>query len=255
MNIVSLAAKRCAALLLVSALCALPTLHASMAHAQERVNNTPLSVVFEPKEQAVIAAEAPGRVIMVSKEMGEPFAKGDVLVKLDAQQYEANLSRAKASAGATSEALSVTRKLRGYQSASKLDEVNARKEAAAASADLRLAQHEMDATTIEAPFNGFVQRTLVREFEYVEKGQPVVEVVDDSIIRVNILMPASAWKDVRTGQSMTVAVTETGETVPCTITHVSQVLDPGSNTFEVFGEVDNSNKAIRSGMTGTVITN
>ena len=112
----------------------------------------------------------------------------------------------------------------------------------------------LKATKIVAPFTGFVQRVVAREHQFVDKGEPVIELVDDTVIRVRILMPANAYKSMQIGQEFTVAVTETGDTVTGRITNISHVLDPGSSTFDVYGEVDNAGGAVRSGMTGTLIT-
>lgn len=222
------------------------------AWAQQQA--APLSVVFEPKDVAVLSAEVPGRVTLISKKLGEPVQQGDVLVELDPAMYKANLQKAQAAASATGSALDMTKKLRGYKSASKLDEINAQKEANTAYANVALAKEELKATKISAPFSGFVQRVVAREHQFVDKGEPVIEVVNDSVIRVRILMPASAYKSMQIGQDFTVAVTETGDTVSGRVTQISHVLDPGSSTFDVYGEVDNAAGVVRSGMTGTLIT-
>lgn len=213
----------------------------------------PLSVVFESKNMATLSAEIPTKVIAVKKQMGDSFSKGDVLVEFDDTVYKANLVRAQSEVSATHQALKVAKKMSSYKSATPLDIANARKEAGSASASLMVAKKEMDDAVIKAPFNGVVKQVLVRDHEWVDQGTPVIEVVDDSVLRANILMPSTGYGRISLGQEVSISVNETGETVSCKITHISKVLDPASGTFEVYGEVPNQGGKIVSGMTGTLI--
>ena len=211
-----------------------------------------LSVAFEAKEMAVISAEVPGRVVRISRQMGDEFAKNDMLIELDPTIYKANVLRTASAASATGKAVSVTNKMRAYQSASSLDEVNAKKEADAAAANLDIARKELALTKITAPYPGIVKKVLVREYEWVDKGKPVIEVVNDKVLQANVLMPSTLFGKVRQGQEVSISVVETGTTVSGKVTHVSKVLDPASGTFEVYCEVQNPNGAVRSGMTGSL---
>lgn len=238
-----------------TALCLLLTglpVHAQQAR-QGAGGGLPLSVVFEPREMAEISAEIPGRILKIHKKLGESFRKGETIFEIDDAMYQANLKKAQAAAHATGAAQDITRKMREYKSASKLDEINAGKEAQTAAANLALAKEELKAAVVKAPFDGFVQKTLVREHQFVEKGEPVIELVDDKVLRVRILMPASAYSSMRIGETVTIAVTETGDTVTGRITQIGHVLDPASSTFDVHGEVDNAAGAVRGGMTGTLL--
>lgn len=211
-----------------------------------------LSVAFEAKEMAVISAEVPGRVTRIARQMGEDFAKNDLLVELDPAIYKANVLRTASAAQATGKAVAVTNKMRAYQSASSLDEVNAKKEADAATANLEIARKELALTRITAPYPGIVKKVLVREYEWVDKGKPVIEVVNDKVLQANVLMPSTLFGKVKLGQDVSISVVETGTTVSGKVTHVSKVLDPASGTFEVYCEVQNANGAVRSGMTGSL---
>lgn len=216
--------------------------------------SNPLSVVFEPKELATLSAEVPGRILRVEKKMGGSFDQGAALVELEPTIYEANLLKAKAAVTATSKALQVTKKMRGYESASVLDLADARKEALTAQAGRRIAARELELTKVTAPFPGVVKQVLARRYEWVDKGDPVMEVFNDDVLLAKILMPAGAFGKLKIGDVISIAVNETNNTVKSRITNVGRVLDPASGTFEVEGEVENTDGAVKGGMTGTVLT-
>lgn len=130
------------------------------------------------------------------------------------------------------------------------DLAEAEREQALAQARLEAARDELAACTVTAPYGGRVARVLVHEHEFVQRGMPVIEVVDDTVLRAKFLLPSSLFRDVHVGQVLTLTVVETGETVDVTVAHVAAVLDAASATFEVYAEVDNRAGALRAGMNG-----
>ncbi len=127
---------------------------------------------------------------------------------------------------------------------------DAKADVALAQADLRLARRERAACRVAAPWPGRVARVLVHEGERVEPGTPLVEVVNDRVLRAKCLLPSNRLPLVRKGQTLVVVLVETNERVDATISHVSPVLDATSRTFEVFARIDNPNGRLRAGMNG-----
>jgi multidrug resistance efflux pump len=139
--------------------------------------------------------------------------------------------------------------------------VTAAREQSKAARDLAVAQgrHELAvrdlaACVVAAPYAGQVARVLVREQEWVERGTPVLEIVDADVLRARFLLPSAQFRAVQVGQRLPLNVAETGETVEMTVTQVAAVLDPASVTCEVYAEVDNRDGRLRAGMNGWVVT-
>lgn len=130
--------------------------------------------------------------------------------------------------------------------------IEARRELALATGQLETAREELAACTLVAPYAGRVARVLVHEHEWVERGTPIVEIVDDTVLRARFLLPSKLFQAVRLGQEFQVLITEVGRVVRMTVSHVAAVLDPASRTFEVYAEIDNREGALRAGMNGTL---
>ncbi|GAB6038494.1 hypothetical protein JCM15519_30530 [Fundidesulfovibrio butyratiphilus] len=212
----------------------------------------PLSLVLDPKHQAVLSAEVSAKVEHIRKHLGEKFEKGDLLVQLDEGIYRPNVQKNQAAATAAAKSLQVTERLFTGKSASALDVENARKDNGIASAGLQQARKELASCRVCAPFPGRVKRVFVHEHEWVDKGRPLIEVVDDRVLQARILLPSTMFGKVRIGQTIEIAVNEVATSVRGVITHVGQVLDPASATFEIHADVDNARDTLRSGMTGTL---
>lgn len=210
----------------------------------------PLSAVLEAKQQALLSAEVSAKVDHISKDLGQSFTKGELLIQLDEGSYRPNVNKSQAAASAASKNLDVTQKLFEGKTASPLDLENARKEMGMAAANVQLSQKELAGCKIYAPFSGRVKKVHVREHEWVDKGKPLIEVVDDHLLQARILLPSTLFGKVRVGQEVTIEVVEAGKTVSGRITNVGEVLDPASATFEIYADVENTADALRSGMTG-----
>ncbi|MEW6199887.1 MAG: HlyD family efflux transporter periplasmic adaptor subunit [Planctomycetota bacterium] len=124
----------------------------------------------------------------------------------------------------------------------------AEREAALARARLELARHELAGCTVGAPYDGRVARVLVHEHERVERGAPLIEVVDDRVLLAKFLVPSALFRCVARGRELRLTVNETGGTVTARVSHVAAVLDPASVTFEVHAEIDNAAGELRAGM-------
>ncbi|MGB2985626.1 MAG: HlyD family efflux transporter periplasmic adaptor subunit [Phycisphaerae bacterium] len=127
---------------------------------------------------------------------------------------------------------------------------NARRELAVATGKLEITAEQLKACTLVGPWAGRVARVLVNEHELVERGTPVIEVIDDRILLVKFLLPSSVFRAVGVGQELNLAVAETSDTVVIKVSHIAAALDPASVTFEVHAEVDNADGNLRAGMNG-----
>jgi multidrug resistance efflux pump len=173
--------------------------------------------------------------------------------------------------------LDATQRLYDDNHASRVDLENAKRDAATAQAEYELvaagatkelrqaerdvviargnreiAADELDACTIEAPYDGRVARVLVNEHELVDRGTPVIEVVDDSVLLARFLLPSSLFRAVRVGQELNLTIDEARENMVVKVSHIAAVLDAASVTFEVYAEVTNPAGKLRAGMNGSL---
>ncbi|MCH7527306.1 MAG: HlyD family efflux transporter periplasmic adaptor subunit [Planctomycetes bacterium] len=129
---------------------------------------------------------------------------------------------------------------------------NAKRELVITRGQRDIAGDELDACTIRAPFGGRVARLLVHEHEFVERGTPLMETVDDHVLLAKFLLPSALFRSVHKGQELNLFVIEASETVVAKVSHISAVLDPASVTFEVHAEVDNTERNLWAGMNGSL---
>jgi len=162
--------------------------------------SAPASVVA--RNQPQLAAEVDARVIALPRKVGDPVATGDLLARLDCRRYEsilvgvgAEVSRAEAQQRFAAEQLARARNLQRNKSISEelLDqrrtdlavaeaEVLARREA------LNQAIIDVEACELRAPFDAVVTERTASVGSFVNRGNPVVGLLETSGQEVSVAL-------------------------------------------------------------------
>jgi multidrug resistance efflux pump len=101
-----------------------------------------------------------------------------------------------------------------------------------------------------SPFNGIAVEQKVQEFQYATPGQPLLEILDDRSLEVELIAPSRWLAWLKPGYAFTVHIDETDKTYPADITRVGGRVDPVSQTIKVFGEIRGEATELMAGMSG-----
>ncbi|MFV3077982.1 efflux RND transporter periplasmic adaptor subunit [Niveispirillum fermenti] len=193
--------------------------------------------LIEARQHAVLSSEIAGRISRITVEPGQAFKAGQTLVSFDCGLYQA----ARDSAGANLRAAEVTvrqsRQLEQLKSIGAADLEMAEVKADVARADLRRAEIEVRRCDIKAPFDGRAVEKRIREHESVAIGVPLLEILSDRDLRVELIVPSSWLVWLKPGQRFDLRIDETGETLAGDVTLVGARVDPISQSLKVTGRL------------------
>jgi multidrug efflux system membrane fusion protein len=205
-----------------------------------------------PARVVELNAETDGRVMSIGADRGDRFDAGDVIVRLDTRDRHARLAQAEATVKQRELEFAARAKLKGdsYVSEAQLQEAEALLESA--KAELTRARLDIDYMVIRAPFDGALQERQVEAGDFVKLGDPVASIVDDRtlIVRASIAEYEAHFVEKGGAGSAKLA---TGQTVHGTIRYIAPVADEATRTFNVELEIDNTDGALRAGMTAELI--
>ncbi|MEM8781391.1 MAG: HlyD family efflux transporter periplasmic adaptor subunit [Planctomycetota bacterium] len=106
-------------------------------------------------------------------------------------------------------------------------------------AQRRLAQENLQRTTIVAPLAGVLQSVAVEPGESVAPGQQVARIVDPDVIEVPIALPAAAQASVRVGDRVTLRPTNmTDRGFEAVVSRVAPEVDPQMRALTVYAVRD-----------------
>ncbi|MDF2577171.1 MAG: hypothetical protein K0S74_655 [Chlamydiales bacterium] len=210
-------------------------------------------VVLTPLHTTTVRTKVPSKVVYIHKQMGESFEKDEVLVQLEDTLFIAEKNRAQAIFEKFKSVLNAKQELYRSSIASLSDLKEAEASLVSSERDLIAAMDALDSCKFKAPYIGSISAVHIKEFELVQPGDPIVELVDDHILLAKFLLPSHYFNQVKKGQKIEISVQETFTKEIGTVTQIDAVIDPASSVFRVYAEIDNSDKHLMSGMRADII--
>lgn len=205
-----------------------------------------------PDRDVTLAAETPGRVEEMHVDLGDRVKRGDLLVRVDYAMLRAQRDQARAAYQLANKTHQRLKKLRADDlvAQQRVDEAVMQKESALASLNINKVQ--LDRSTVMAPLGGIVARRLVDQGEYVNPGQPLLQIVDYSTVIVAAQVPERLVAHVRRGMPVSVDVDALGRVFEGEVYVVIPAAHPTSHTYEVRVKVANLDHTILVGMSARV---
>ncbi|NDV22530.1 efflux RND transporter periplasmic adaptor subunit [Desulfovibrio sp. JC022] len=199
-------------------------------------------------------------------QIGRKFRAGEVIARLDPADYElevrqaesnleqvrANYVRAKADVKRVSQLFE-----RKVVSKSELDQSDAdfksyQAQLNASAKKLDIARKRLRYTTLKAPFDGWVGAVAVNVHQNVQSGQKVIGFNAGKQMKMYISLPDTLISSVREGENVQVTFDALpGKVMKGVIMEVGIGTNEGSS-YPVKVYLDNSEKLVRSGMSGNV---
>lgn len=230
----------------------IPTrVRAERIRAVEKIRYTNIRGKTQNKRTVNARAELVGRVVERRVERGDVVATDAVLCELSIEDRQTALI----------EAQELVRQARiDYQGALKLEAKGFNSDSAIAAAKARLAstaaqlkrrQLNIEKTLIRAPFAGVVEDVHVEIGDYVNPGQGCATIVDLNPMLMVGRVSEKDVLDLKLGELATGVLTD-GRTVQGPVTFVGQQSDLQTRTYAVEIQLDNTDGALRSGITAEI---
>ncbi len=243
---------------------AAPALPASVAPsaAPAAVARAPARVALErqdiraqlmPRRYTTIAAEIGAKVSGISVPEGGAFRAGQVLVTFDCSLQKAQLEKAQAELEGAEQTLQANLRLEQLNSVGQLELDLAKSGVNKAKAELGANRAVLAKCQVAAPFAGRVAEQKVREQQYVQPGQPLLDILDDSVLELEFLVPSVWLRWLKVGGTFEVQIDETRKTYPAKFTRMGARVDPVSQSVKVAAAISGKFPELMAGMSGRVL--
>ncbi|HEX7634909.1 MAG TPA: efflux RND transporter periplasmic adaptor subunit [Noviherbaspirillum sp.] len=224
----------------------------------------PLSGSLRAVNQVSVKARVPGEVREVLVREGEAVKAGQVLVRMDAREYQARVDQARGSLMAARGQLDMATKTRdnnkalldkGFISRNAFDNADSQFEIARANVEsaqgaLEVAQKALADTVIRAPISGLVSSRAVQPGEKVSADNRLLDVVDLAQMEMEAAVPASDIVNVALGQEVQVKIEGMPVSLTGKVARINPATQAGSRSIMVYVQIDNPQNVLRAGMFG-----
>lgn len=147
------------------------------------------SGVVSPDQFSDLAFKMSGLVVRMNVVEGQQVKQGQVLVELDASGAELDLEAAKASYLQSASLMQRAEKLLQKNAISVQEYESTQAAYVNAQSVYENAQSTLNATKLRAPFDGFIQKKYVENYQRVQPGQAVVCLINPDKLQVVFTMP------------------------------------------------------------------
>lgn len=206
-----------------------------------------------PRRYTTLAAEIGAKISRLPIPEGSAFKQGQVLVQFDCSLQQAQVSKAKAALLAADKTWQVNRRLAELNSVGKLDLEISEAEVQKARAEVAANSSILGKCSLVAPFAGRIAEQRVREQQYVQPGQALLDILDDSSLELEFIVPSKWLAWLRPNQGFQVAIDETGRTYPAKVQRIGAKVDPVSQSVKLSGVIDGKFSELVAGMSGKVL--
>ena len=207
--------------------------------------------VVIPNAEVTLGAGIAARIKLMPFKGGEEFRKGEALVVFDCARQKADLRGAKASLTKASSHYTSKKRLkaRGAAGAQEVRDAAADMEVAKATVDGL--QEVISLCKIDAPFNGRVVERHAQTHEIPAANAPILTVVDDSTLEVDLIVPSTWLRWVSQGTRFEFDVDELGRSYTAQVDRLGAKVDAVSQTIKITGTFVDRPGNVLTGMSGT----
>ena len=191
-----------------------------------------------------------GPLIELPADVGDEFQAGDVVARMDPQDYlnalgaatgelQAAQARARKAAADYNRIQNVYKEDPGATSQTAIDMTRSARDASRAAANsltsaVKIAQDKVNYTTLKAPFAGVVVETYVENFETILAKQPVLRLLDPTSIEFVISVPENLISYAPLVEKVVVTFDALpGVDIPATIKEIGREASQATRTYPV----------------------
>lgn len=229
----------------------------TMAIAEDAKIGRTIEVIGQARalKSVAITSEVTGLVEEVNIAPGARVAEGDILLRIDDDEQQVALARARSEFPIAKENAERYKTLESDAAASALEAEQAQNNFTAIRAQLRAAEVAVAQRRIVAPFDGIAGLTNIEVGDYLRAGDVVTTLDDTSSIIVEFAVPQEAAAFVNIGQSVEAALTSAaGQTYDGTIAAIDSRVDSVSRALRVEAQFPNDTGRLIPGAVFTVST-
>ena len=202
-----------------------------------------------------IASELNARISELPFKEGQAFKVGQVLVVFDCATQQAQFQKTKAVLSIADRNYQANKKLLALGSVGRVEYENSYSEFLKTKAENDELAAVLARCNVLAPYSGLVVDQKVRPQQFVQAGQPLIDILDKGALELEFVAPSKWSPWLVEGYKFEIKIDETGKSYPAKITRINGKIDPVSQTIKVAAVIDGDFKEISPGMSGVLVIN
>lgn len=237
----------------VALLFALTGINGAVNAAEYALERNEMRAQLTPHRYTTLSAEMGAKVKRLPFKEGERFAQGALLIEFDCALQAAQLDKARAQLDMATNTWQGNERLSALNAVGQVELQNSKAEVNKAKADVALLQTTLEKCRVQAPFQGRIAEQKAREEQFVQPGQALLDILDDSRLELEFILPSKWLTWIKPGHAFKVRIDETGKNYPAKLLRLGARADPVSQTIKAVAVIDGSYPELIAGMSGQIL--
>jgi membrane fusion protein (multidrug efflux system) len=204
-------------------------------------------------EEVQVRSQVSGQIEKIAFGEGARVARGAVLVKINDDELQAQLSRAKSRTAIAEQQAERQKQLFEKQFISQEEYNNAINELNVVRADGQLIEAQIAKSEITAPFDGTIGLRFVSEGSYVSPATVITTLQDNARMKVDFTIPEKYARMIGKGDSIRFSVQTRQESYSARIYSTDSRIDPATRTLRVRAATVNPGGVLLPGAFASVV--
>ena len=200
-----------------------------------------------PNEEVEVRSETSGKIERIAFHEGRRVQKGDLLVKINDAELQAQLLRAQYREALTEQQEQRQRQLFDKKLASQEEFNIAVNELNIAKAEVQLIKTQIAKTEFRAPFDGVIGLRFLSEGSYVTPATRITTLQDNRTVKVDFKVPEKYASGIANGGKINFKIQEAARSFAGTIYARDTKIDQTSRTLHVLARSPNPDGALLPG--------
>ena len=214
-----------------------------------------VEVVLVPRRTTVISSSQDGKISDIPLENGDSFKKGDILVRYDCADLEAEAAIAGIQQNLTEKKKEGVNRLFKLDIISDVDRLSIETEDSQANAKIALYKAKLESCVIRSQFEGHVTKRLANAGEYTRTDRVLMEVASNEPLQAQFLLPSKWLRWVNKGAPIRISISETGREYSAKVSRLYGEIDPVSQSIQMVATLDDYTDMLLPGMSGQAVIN
>jgi membrane fusion protein (multidrug efflux system) len=214
----------------------------------EKLNNKIyISGTLLSNEEVTLMPEVAGKVLSIAFKEGSAVKKGDLLVKINDEDLQAQLKKLQLEEKLASEKEGRQKKLLGINGISQEEYDASLTQLNSFAADIEILKAQIAKTQITAPFNGTVGLKNISEGSYVTPGTQIAAMQQTDPMKLDFYVPEKYASLVKVNSQLTFTTEATNEKHTAVVMAIEPKVDAATRTIQVRAKTDNKGGKLFSG--------
>jgi membrane fusion protein (multidrug efflux system) len=220
---------------------------AHIVKAEKLANNVGTSGTILANEEVELKSEVAGKIVSIFFKEGSSVKKGDLLVKINDAELQAQLEKAKFNLKLLEDREYRQRVLLEREAISQEDYDVSLNELNVVKADIGLIKAQIDKTEIRSPFNGVIGLKNVSEGSFVNTTSVIATLQNINPVKIDFSIPEKYSGSVKIGDNVKFKVVGTNEIYTGKVYAIEPKIDPLTRTLKMRALYSNPKRNILPG--------